>query len=166
MAIARELYPDKKLIQSETECNKGDNSWADAQRLYGLMKRYIENGAGSYFAWNMVLDETGLSTWNWRQNALITVHRETGNVTYHGEYYVMRHFSQFVKPGAKRALATGVWGDKIAFVNPDGSTTLVVGNSANRSHSVRVAVADTGFEVNLPAESVNTFILPSPAEGN
>lgn len=159
------LYPDKKLMQSETECNRGSNSWSDAQRLFGLMRRYIENNANSYFAWNMVLDETGMSTWNWRQNALITVNHETGNVTFNGEYYVMRHFSQFVKPGAKRVLSTGAMADKIAFVNPDGSTVLVMGNSAGQPMPVVLNVAgrsggDT-LNVTLPARSVNTFVFPS-----
>jgi glucosylceramidase len=162
---ASQLYPDKKLMQSETECNDGANSWSDAQRLYGLMKHYLENNANSYFAWNMVLDETGMSTWKWRQNSLISVNHETGKVTFNGEYYVMRHFSQFVKPGAKRVLTRGVWGDKIAFVNPDGSTVLVMGNSANQPLPVVLNVAgrsasDT-FNVTLPARSVNTFVFPS-----
>jgi len=160
---ASELYPDKKLMQSETECNKGDNSWADAQRLYGLMKRYLENNAGSYFAWNMVLDETGMSTWKWRQNALITVNRDTGKITYNGEYYVMRHFSQYVKPGAKRVLTTGVYGDRIAFVNPDGSTVLVLGNSAKQPQEIILTLAgrsDGGtFKAMLPAQSINTFVV-------
>lgn len=161
---ARELYPDKKLMQSETECNKGDNSWADAQRLYGLMKRYLENGAGSYFAWNMVLDETGLSAWKWRQNALVAVERATGKVTYNGEYYVLRHFSRYVKPGAKRVLTTGAWGDQIAFVNPDGSAVIVVANTAVKPHEIGLTVAgrtDGGtFKATLPAGSINTFIVP------
>jgi glucosylceramidase len=160
---AHALYPDKKLMQSETECNSGDNSWADAQRLYGLMKRYIENGAGSYFAWNMVLDDTGMSTWKWRQNALITVNQGTGKVTFNGEYYVLRHFSQYVKPGAKRVLTTGVWSDQIAFVNPDGSTVIVVGNSAKQSHDFSLTVAgrsDGGtIKVTLPPQSINTLVV-------
>ena len=160
---AYELYPGKKLMQSETECNRGLNSWADAQRLYRLMKRYIENGAGSYFAWNMVLDETGMSTWNWRQNALVTVNRQTGQVTFNGEYYVLRHFSQFVKPGARRALATGPWSDKIAFVNPDGSTVLVLGNWDKQSREAILSVAgrsDGGMiKVSVPASSISTFIF-------
>ena len=132
LGTAYKLYPDKKLMQSETECQQGNNSWADAQRLYTLMKRYIDSGANAYFLWNMVLDDTGLSTWKWRQNSAITINRGTGKVTYNGEYYVMRHFSHYVKPGAKRVLTTGVWGDQIAFVNPDGSTVIVVGNSADQ----------------------------------
>ncbi|MEZ0217981.1 MAG: glycoside hydrolase family 30 beta sandwich domain-containing protein [Rariglobus sp.] len=163
IAVASRLYPEKQFIQSETECNKGDNSWADAQRLYTLMKRYIDGGAGSYFAWNMVLDETGMSTWKWKQNALITVNRETGKVTYNGEYYVMRHFSHYVKPGAKRVLSTGLWGDQIAFVNPDGSTVIVLGNSDKQPQSVTLAVSgraggDT-LKATLPSRSINTFVI-------
>ncbi|MGB8353959.1 MAG: glycoside hydrolase family 30 beta sandwich domain-containing protein [Chthoniobacteraceae bacterium] len=160
---AQKLYPDKKLMQSETECQNGANSWADAQRLYSLMKRYLDCGANSYFLWNMVLDETGMSTWKWRQNAAITVNRNTGKVTYNGEYYVMRHFSQYVQPGAKRVLTTGAWGDKIAFVNPDGSIVLVVGNSSKQPLEIALTLAgrsdgDT-IKVTLPAGSINTFVV-------
>jgi glucosylceramidase len=163
ICTARERYPDKKLMQSETECHNGDNSWPQAQRLYSHMKRYLDCGANAYFLWNMVLNETGKSSWDWRQNASITVHRSSGKVTYNGEYYVMRHFSQFVKPGAKRVETTGAWGDKIAFVNPDGSTVLVMGNSLKEPHEVILTVAgrsDGGtMKVTLPAESINTFVV-------
>jgi glucosylceramidase len=157
------LYPDKKLMQSETECMSGANSWSDAQRLFGLMKYYLENNANSYFAWNMVLDETGMSSWNWRQNTLVTVNRESGQVTFNGEYYVMRHFSQFVKPGAKRVLTTGGWNDKIAFVNPDGSTVLVIGNSSGKPMPIVITIAnrpgDDTWDVTVAPHSVNTFIV-------
>lgn len=159
---ASELYPNKKLMQSETECNSGKNSWGDAERLYGLMKNYLENGASSYFAWNMVLNETGMSTWKWRQNALITVDQNTGEVKYNGEYYVMRHFSQYVKPGAKRVLCTGPWGDKIAFVNSDGSIVLVIGNSSKQPQDILLDLggADNNtIKVELAPQSVNTFVV-------
>jgi glucosylceramidase len=164
IAVASQLYPGKKFMQSETECRTGKNSWDDAMHLYALMKRYIDGGASSYFAWNMVLDETGMSTWKWRQNALITVDRATGAVTWNGEYFVMRHFSQFVKPGAKRVLVTGLWGDKIAFVNPDGSTVLVIANSDQKPHDVVMTVAgrpEGTFSATLPSRSVSTFVVPA-----
>jgi glucosylceramidase len=164
IASAHELFPDKKLMQSETECNGGRNSWDDAMRLFGLMRYYIDGGANSYFAWNMVLDESGMSTWHWRQNALVTVNSATGKVTYNGEYYVMRHFSQFVKPGARRVLTTGPWGDKIAFVNPDGSVVIVIANSAPKplENIIDVAGRPAGtFSVTLPPRSVSTFVVPA-----
>jgi glucosylceramidase len=165
IAIANELYPNKKLMQSEMECFNGDNSWTQAQQRFALIKRYFDGGANAYFAWNMVLDETGMSAWNWRQNAMITVNQNTGKVTYNGEYYVIRHFSQFVKPGAKRVLTTGVWDDKIAFLNPDGTTVLVMGNSLNQPFHLTLSVAgleNGGFmSVTLPPRSFNTFVIPS-----
>jgi glucosylceramidase len=163
MCTARDSYPDKKLMQGETECKSGANSWGDAQSLFALMKRYLDCGANAYFLWNMVLDDTGMSSWKWRQNASITVDHSTGKVTYNGEYYVMRHFSQFVKPGAKRVLTSGALRDKIAFVNSDGSTVIVVGNATAQSDDVILTVdgranGDT-IKATLPAQSINTFVV-------
>lgn len=165
---ASQWYPDKKFIQTETKCYSGNNSWADAQDLFANLRRYFDNGANAYFAWNMVLNETGLSTWGWKQNALVTVNSGTSAVSYNGEFYVMRHFSQFVKPGARRVLTTGIWGDKIAFENPDGSIVLVMGNSLASAYGVSLTVAgrsggDT-INVTLPAASINTFVF-APQSG-
>lgn len=168
IAVASQLYPDKKLMQSETECNSGANSWADAQKLFGLMKRYFDGGASSYFAWNMVLDETGMSTWKWRQNALITADTAGRKLVLNGEYYVIRHFSQFVRPGAKRVLSIGPWGDKVAFQNADGSLVAVIGNSADQPLPLVLTIAghrdgDT-LKLTLPAKSINTLCVPPPAQ--
>jgi glucosylceramidase len=166
MCTARDLYPDKKLMQGETECKGGANSWGDAQSLFALMKRYLECGANAYFLWNMVLDDTGKSSWGWKQNASITVDHTTGKVIYNGEYYVMRHFSQFVKRGAKRVLTSGTWTDKIAFVNSDGSTVIVVGNPAAQTEVILTVAGRPGgdtLKVTLPAQSISTFIVGSPS---
>jgi len=165
IASAHELFPDKKLMQSETECNRGKNSWDDAMRLYSLLKHYLGGGASSYFAWNMVLDEGGMSTWKWRQNALVTVDHASGKVTYNGEFYVMQHFSHYVKPDARRVLSTGPFGDQLAFVNPDGSTVLEVANASDKPLDTVLAVAGLPvgtFKATLPARSVSTFVVPAP----
>ena len=162
IALAEQLYPNKKLMQSETECFNGANSWDDALKLYQHMKRYLGHGASAYFAWNMVLDEGGMSTWKWKQNALITADTKSGMARLNGEYYVMRHFSHYIKPGAKRVLTSGVWDDQIGFVNPDGSAVIVVGNSAKNPLPVRITVSGKAGEalaVTLAPESVNTFVV-------
>jgi glucosylceramidase len=167
MCTARDLYPSKKLMQGETECKGGANSWGDAQSLYSLMKRYLDCGANAYFLWNMVLDETGASSWGWKQNASITVNKSTGKVTYNGEYYVMRHFSQFVKPGAKRVLSSGSFSNKIAFINQDGSAVVVLSNATGQAVNATITVdgrtgGDT-IKVSLPAQSMNTIVV-APAQ--
>lgn len=160
IAQAHALYPDKKLMQSETDCRSGENSWADALHLYRNVRRYLAYGAGSYFMWNMVLDETGLSTWGWKQNAPVTADVAGQRLRVHGEYHVLGHFSRHVRPGARRALTTGPWGDQIAFVNADASVVIVMANSSDGAHEATVEVAGTGaFAVALPARSVHTFVV-------
>jgi len=162
-ADAHELYPDKKTMQSESICFNGDNSWGQALELYGLMKRHLNAGANQYFAWNMILDESGVGPWNWRQNAPITVSSSSGKVTYNGEFYVYKHFSHFVKPGAKRVATTGWWEDRLAFVNPDGSIVLVMANNSANDYGASVEVGEmagnNAFKVAVPARSVNTFVI-------
>lgn len=170
IALAYAAYPDKKLIQTESFCFNGDNTWKDAttrldymQGLSRNLQRNFENGANAYFAWNMILDETGLGPWKWRQNAPITVNSKTGKVTYNHEFYIYKHYSHFVKPGAKRVMTTGWWGDKIAFVNPDGSVVVVMANSSGNDYEASIAIGglsgNNTFKVKVPANSVNTFLV-------
>ena len=44
----------------------------------------------------MALDEIGSSTWNWRQNALITVNQQSKEVTYTPEYYVLKQIKLLI----------------------------------------------------------------------
>ena len=70
----------------------------------------------------MVLDTVGKgidTTRDWPQNALLTVDTSAKTLNITPAYYVFRHFSQFVDPGAKVVATTG--GDAVAFKNPDGS---------------------------------------------
>ena len=126
------------------------------------MRQYLEGGANAYFMWNMVLDETGNSTWDWRQNSMVSVDRDAGTYTFNGEFYVMKHFSHYVQPGAKRVRMTGWWGDPIGFVNPDGSRVLVIGNSSGQAWDVRIQVADEGdntIRASLSPASINTSLI-------
>jgi len=170
IALAYAAYPDKKLIQTESFCFNGDNSWFDAttrndgmQGLSRNLQRNFENGANAFFSWNMILDDTGVGPWNWRQNAPITINSFTGKVTYNYEFYVYKHYSHFVKPGAKRIMTTGWWGDKIAFINPDGSIVLIMANSSDDDQEVSVQIGEmpgnNTFKVEVQARSINTFVV-------
>ena len=92
-------YPALQLMQTETECGDGSNDWAAVEYTFDLMKHYFANGASSYMYWNMVLDHTGSSQWGWQQNSMITID-ENMQVIYSPEFYLMKHFSYFVKKGA------------------------------------------------------------------
>ena len=54
-------------------------------------------------------------------------------------YYVFRHVSQYVDPGAKRVGTTG-GDDALAFKNPDGTLVAIMYNSMSSARTVTVQV--------------------------
>lgn len=161
-AIARtnESWPELELMQTENECGDGSNNWEYAEYVFGLIRHYLTNGANAYTYWNMVLEPGGLSTWGWSQNAMITINPETKEVIYNPEYYVMKHYSHFIKPGAKRLKTTGHWNSMAsAFLNPDGELIIIVQNALNRDQKFSFEGLDKSFTVTLERNSFHTFVL-------
>jgi glucosylceramidase len=78
--------------------------------------------------WNIALEKGGISRWGWSQNSLITVDTITKTYNYNYEFYLIKHVSQFVKPGAKLLKGIGSFDNYLAFVNPDNSVVIVVQN--------------------------------------
>ena len=162
IARTHESWPEIELIQSESECGTGDNSWEYAEYIFHLINHYFRNGATAYTYWNMILDDQD-STWGWWQNSLFTITADTHEVRRNPEYYVMRHFSHFVRPGAKVLGTTGHFNSMaIAFRNPDGTVVVVAQNALDEERPFAFAdpdAAERGFKVTLAPRSFNTFVL-------
>ena len=160
LLATHEKYPGKKLAQTETECYGGWNAWDQGLITFGRIVEDISHFAGSYFYWNMVLDESGLSRWNWRQNCLISVDRRAQTVNYNPEFFAMKHFSATVLPGARRiAVSAGPFQAVAAFQNLDGSKVLAFVNNTAQTVSATVAVGAASLRMDVPAKSMNTLIL-------
>lgn len=134
--------------------NYGIESWE-------LLKQWIEAGVNGYSAWNMVLDRDGKNldlARPWPQNALISF-EENGDVKVTTYYYVFRHLSQFVDPGAKRLTVTG--GNALAFKNPDGSIVTVLYNSGAATQ-VTLSVGGNMVQFEAPTNGWATVNTPAP----
>jgi glucosylceramidase len=141
---------------SETKCDGNINSGGPApndfkygQSTWGYIKGAINNGLTAYNAWNMVLDKNGQGiddTRKWAQNALIV--SDSGKLTMTPAYYVYRHFSQFVDPGAKVVGTSG--GDAVAFKNPDGSIVAVMYSGSANSNYV-VSIGGKKLQFSMPS---------------
>ncbi len=154
-----QMLPTLPLMQTETECGVGSNDWDAAEHTWELLKRYLLNGVCSYQMWNMVLDETGFSTWKWKQNALITVDQRSGEIRYNPEFYLIQHLSRFVKLGAVRIANLREEDDLIAFKNPGGEIVLLACNTSQAERELKVAVDSAGeLRATLKPHSFNTFI--------
>jgi len=154
-----EKYPDKRLAQTETECNGGENTWEQGLTTFRRIIEDTSHFASSYFFWNMVLDESGLSRWNWKQNSLLTVNRKTGTIIDNPEYFAMKHFSATVLSGARRIAVTGPFKNIVAFQNPDGSKVVQFENDTDQVVSADVNVGSSPARLEVPAKSMNTLTV-------
>ncbi len=75
----------------------------------------------------------------------------------------MKLASHFIPPGSHLLTATGPWGDKLAFLTPEGDILLLVGNSAKKDLPVTIATDRNNniLHTTLSSHSLNAFVLPT-----
>ena len=168
-----------KMIQSESKCGGGDNSWQYAEEQFDCYKEFLDAGVSQYHLWNMILEGNGENNAEpagrrWPQNAPISVNGK--NIRYNPSFYQVKHFSSNIDAGARRIKVEGnnlgegsVSGyvqdlRAIGFQNTDGEVVLNVKNSTSAAKEVTVVVNNEAFDVTVPAHSINTFKLDGTYE--
>src|ERR1700761_3451265 len=121
-----EAFPETNLLFTEgcSDTYNADkiNDWKYGE-LYGkAMVNDFNNGVVGWTDWNILLDEHGGP--NHVGNfcfAPIHADVQTGKLTYMNSYYYIGHFSKFVRPGAKRIIASSNRDALMttAFINKD-----------------------------------------------
>ena len=117
----------------------------------------MASGVSAYLYWNTSLFENGVSTWGWSQNSLIVVDKDEKTFRYTPEYYILKHASHYVLPGAKVLALSGNYDDALAFVNPDGGVVVMAANQTDAPKSVSVVVDKKVYTFEVPANSLNTM---------
>lgn len=154
-------YPDLTLFQSEQECGDGKNDWKGTIHSWKQLKHYIDNGASAYDYWNISLLQGGISRWGWAQNSLIVVNPEERTYEYSLEYYLMKHISHFVQPGAYNISITGNAAEhSLAFLNPDHSLIVLVAETSGKGQCLHIQNGTKEYNIPLKANSINTLRFP------
>jgi glucosylceramidase len=134
------------------------NDQAYGVESWGYISAAIKAGVTAYNAWNMVLDTVGKgndTVRQWAQDALLTVNTTSKALNITPAYYVFRHFSQFVVPGATVVGTTG--GDAVAFKNPDGSIVAVMYNAGSAA-TYTVSIAGKKLQFSMPGNGWATVV--------
>lgn len=147
-------YP---LMITENQCGDGENDWSALENTWKAVLNGFQNGVSSFMYWNMVLDETCKSAWDWSQNTLVIIDRETGKARYTDEYYLMKHLSRFVQPGS-RMLRTSK-DDMLAFQTPSGSTVAIIYNPSGSTEEYNLRISDHFVKFSLKPRSLNTIVF-------
>jgi len=131
-----------------------------ARDIIGCMNNWVDG----WVDWNMVLDRQGGPNWfeNWCV-APVIVDPETDEVYYTPLYYVMAHFSKYIRP--KAAVIDVQSTDKdlqiTAAVNPDGSTAVVVFNEGMQEKSFELRFRESVTIININAQALQTIVIPA-----
>ena len=153
-------YPELRFMQTEVECGDGKNTWEHAEYVFGLFWQYFQHQAESCVYWNMALCEGGISTWAWEQNSLLTVNEESRTFVYQPEYYLLKHFSHFIQPGAKRLRTLGHWtANSLVFRNPDNSIIVIADNAMHEGQGFTMQLPGQRLSAWIPAHSIHTFCV-------
>jgi len=149
-----------------TECSGGEWKPQWAETLPWITRNLVigstRHGARGVLMWNLALDPAhGPHLGGCKDcRGVVTIDPRDGSVTRNIEYYAFGHASRFVQQGARRIDSHGdLKGlDHVAFTNPDGSTVLIVCNSAAEARRFTVQAPGRRFAYALPASGVVTLV--------
>lgn len=152
-------YPELKIYQTEQECGNGANDWPGALYAWQLMQHYFRHGANVYDYWNISLEEGGLSRWGWHQNSLVVVNPTSRHARFTPEYYLLKHLSHYLQPGARYIPIIVDPTDTMAFRNPDGTLVVMLANPSPTPLLRSFKINNTYYTLTLPPTSFHTLII-------
>ena len=129
-----------------------------ATDIIGCLNNYVDG----WIDWNMVLDRQGGPNWfkNWCV-APVIVDPDMDEVYFTPLYYVMAHFSKFMRPGAvkigceinhKEVMATAV-------KNPDGSIVIAVFNPTKAKYTISININKEIKKITIDAKALQTIVI-------
>lgn len=166
----KEAWPNKGMIHSESSIDLDADDpigqyWRECTDYAGTFVPFetyaydiitdLNHGTQGYVEWCSILSNKGQpNPYDNFNSAPVLINPVTDEVIYTPLYYLLSHFSKFIRPDARRI---GLKGEKVkgliytAAKNPDGSIAVVVFNKNNEVHEL---------SINLEAHSYTTQIAP------
>ncbi len=164
--LLRQIYPDKKLILSESCLEFGkyekESQQENAERLAHDMTGNLNHGMCGFYDWNVLLDSQGGpnhtenfcdAPYLFDMEKKVLIKRKCLEYNW--------HFAHFIKPGAVR-LAVTRYTDKLditAWENPDGNVVFTILNREDETMpcNLRIEGEEFAFHI-LPHTMISGMI--------
>ncbi len=162
------------LDQIVSECAPGIIPYPVAEVVIGSLREW----ASAVALWNLALDQRGgpvqLPNFGcYGCTGLVAIDERTHSVAFTLAYYQLGQVSKFVEPGAVRiaserfvnwvtpaagndGVSSGL--DDVAFLNPDGTKTLIVYNNSATAIRFGVQWRARSFPYTIAPETMTTFV--------
>jgi glucosylceramidase len=160
MTRVHDAFPSMHAYWTEGGPDLTDPAYtADCAKWACTFAAILKNWARCIVSWNLVLDENGSPNIGpFHCGGLVTLNSKTGVLTRSGQYWAFAHYSKMIQRGATVLASKGTQSgiEHAAFLNPDGSYVLVIGNQGDERQVVCRAGGKT-LEVNLPRNGAVTL---------
>jgi glucosylceramidase len=131
-----------------------------ARDIIGCLNNWVDG----WIDWNMVLDRQGGPNWfkNWCV-APVIVDPERDEVYFTPIYYVMAHFSKFIRPNAE---IIGIESTDSSLMvtaakNPDGGIAIVIFNESDDPKYFKIVLDGLERELVISAKAIQTLVIPT-----
>jgi glucosylceramidase len=152
-------YPDVEMYWTEGGPDYKDAHYSDDWADWSLtFTNILRNCCRSITAWNLALDESGRPNIGpFGCGGLVTVHSQTKEVSYSGQFWAFNHYSRFLRRGARRFESDGT-GDihHVGFENPDGTRILVLTNPGP-ARTIQIRVGQRSASIQMDKNSISTL---------
>jgi glucosylceramidase len=122
----------------------------------------LNNWVDGWVDWNMILDIQGGPNWfkNWCV-APVIVDTEKDEVYFTPLYYVMSHFSKYMRPGAIKIGCTINNSELMstAVQNPDGSIALVIFNPTDKNKTIEIELNTYKKNISINPKALQTLVI-------
>ncbi len=131
-----------------------------ARDIIGCLNNWVDG----WVDWNMVLDRQGGPNWfeNWCV-APVIVDPDANEVYFTPLYYVMAHFSKYIRPGAQVIGVSNPITDLVmtAAKNPNGSIAIIIFNEGKESREFRIELEGKQIGIGIGDQAIQTIIIPN-----
>ncbi|WP_299685425.1 glycoside hydrolase family 30 protein [uncultured Dokdonia sp.] len=171
----RTNWPGKGMIHTESSIdidptNPIDQYWRESTDYAGTFVPFdtyaydiitdINHGAQGYIEWCMILSHLGQpNPYDNFNSAPVLINPMTDEVIYTPLYYLLSHFSKFIRPNAVRI---GLKGEEVngliytAAKNIDGSIAVVVFNRNNEEYELTLEHETSNYTIKIGPRTLQT----------
>lgn len=122
----------------------------------------LNNRVDGWVDWNMVLDKQGGPNWfeNWCV-APVLVDPENDEVYFTPIYYVMTHFSRYIRPNAKIIELKNSDNELMvtAAKNPDGTIAVIVFNQSEETKHFSLSLGEKIKRISISPQAIQTVTI-------
>jgi glucosylceramidase len=164
--LVKEAFPNTNLMFTEGCKEKFDfnkiNDWSLGELYADNILNDLNNGITGWCDWNILVDQTGGP--NHVGNfcfAPLVGDVNTGKVHYTNEYSYIGHFSKFIRPGARRVVASSNrdFLQTTSFINKNGKLVVVVFNKTDNDTKYHLWINGQWAEATSKPHSISTITI-------